>query len=93
MALMCQLCFSRASAWSRRGFLAVAGAAAAESALAQVDVGKSSRAAGLVPAEEIEAASAQQYSQMLAEARQKGALAPENHPSLQKLRAIAARGR
>jgi Zn-dependent protease with chaperone function len=91
MALMCQLCFSRASAWSRRGFLAVAGAAAAESALAQVDVGKSSRAAGLVPAEEIEAASAQQYSQMLAEARQKGALAPENNASLQKLRAIAAR--
>jgi Zn-dependent protease with chaperone function len=75
----------------RRGFLALAGASAAGSALAQVNVGPPSRVAGLVPAEEIEAASAQQYAQMLAEARQKGALAPENNPSLQKLRAIAQR--
>jgi Zn-dependent protease with chaperone function len=44
-----------------------------------------------VPADEIEAASAQQYSQMMAEARQQKALAPENYPQLQRLRAIAAR--
>jgi len=75
----------------RRGFLALAGASAAGSALAQVDVGKGSRAAGLVPAEEIEAAATQQYSQLLAEAKSKGALAPENHPSLQRIRAIAQR--
>ncbi|HEY1228824.1 MAG TPA: M48 family metallopeptidase [Ramlibacter sp.] len=88
---MCQLCHANSSLWSRRGFLALAGAAAATPALAQVDVGKGSRAAGLVPAEEIEAASAQQYSQLLAEAKSKGALAPENNPSLQKIRGIAQR--
>jgi Zn-dependent protease with chaperone function len=88
---MCQLCYPKASAWSRRGFLALAGAAATAPALAQVDVGKPSRVAGLVPAEEIEAASAQQYAQMLAEARQKGELAPEGDPQLQKIRAIATR--
>jgi predicted Zn-dependent protease len=89
---MCQSCFARASAWMpRRGFLALAGAAAATPVLAQVDVGAPSRARGLVPADEIEAASAQQYSQMMAEARQQKALAPENYPQLQRLRAIAAR--
>jgi predicted Zn-dependent protease len=89
---MCQSCFARASAWMpRRGFLALAGAAAATPVLAQVDVGAPSRARGLVPADEIEAASAQQYAQMMAEARQQKALAPENYPQLQRLRAIAAR--
>src|SRR4051812_4145806 len=92
---MCQLCYARTSAWMpRRGFLAFAGAAgatAATPAFAQVDVGPPSRARGLVPADEIEAAAQQQYSQMLAEARQQKELAPENHPQLQRLRAIAAR--
>jgi Zn-dependent protease with chaperone function len=89
---MCQLCYARASAWMpRRGFLAVAGAAAATPALAQVDVGGPSRARGLVPAEEIEAASQQQYSEMLAKARQQGALAPDNHPQLQRIRYISSR--
>lgn len=88
---MCQLCVSNQSFWRRRSFLLAAGASAAAPALAQVDVGKGSRVAGLVPAEEIEAASAQQYSQLLAEAKAKGALAPENNPSLQKIRAIAQR--
>lgn len=89
---MCQLCVSNRSFWrGRRSFLLATGAAAATPVLAQVNVGKESRAAGLVPAEEIEAASAQQYSQLLAEAKQKGALAPENNPSLQKIRAIAQR--
>ncbi len=75
----------------RRGFLALAGAAAATPALAQVDVGPPSRMKGLVPAEQIEAASTQQYSQMMAEARQKGALGPDNHPIVQRVRAISAR--
>lgn len=89
---MCQLCVSNQSFWrGRRSFLLATGAAVATPVLAQVNVGKESRAAGLVPAEEIEAASAQQYSQLLAEAKQKGALAPENNPSLQKIRAIAQR--
>jgi len=89
---MCQLCESNHAFWKgRRAFLLAAGGAAVAPALAQVDVGPPSKMAGLVPAEEIEAASNQQYSQMLAEARQQGALAPENHPALQKLRAIAQR--
>jgi len=89
---MCQLCYARTSAWMpRRGFLALAGATAATPALAQVNVGPPSRVRGLVPAEEIEAISAQEYSQMMAKAKQQGALAPENHPGLQRLRAIAAR--
>lgn len=89
---MCQLCYAKSSPWMpRRGFLALAGAAAAAPALAQVDVGSGSRLKGLVPAEELEAASTQQYAQMMAEARSKGALAPENHPQLQRLRHIASR--
>ena len=89
---MCQLCYARTSPWMpRRGFLALAGAAAATPALAQVDVGGPSRARGLVPAEEIEAASQQQYAEMMAKARQQGALAPENHPQLQRIRYIASR--
>jgi Zn-dependent protease with chaperone function len=35
--------------------------------------------------------STQQYGELLQEARGKGALAPESHPQLQRLRAIAAR--
>ena len=89
---MCQSCYARSSPWMpRRGFLALAGAAAATPALAQVDVGPPSRMRGLVPADEIEAAASQQYSQMMAEARQQRALAPENHPQLQRLRHIASR--
>src|SRR5687768_1829877 len=89
---MCQSCYARSSPWMpRRGFLALAGAAAATPALAQVDVGPPSRMRGLVPADEIEAAASQQYSQMMAQARQQGALAPENHPQLQRLRHIASR--
>jgi Zn-dependent protease with chaperone function len=89
---MCQLCYAKTSAWMpRRGFLALAGATAATPALAQVDVGGPSKMRGLVPAEEIEAASQQQYAQMMAQAKQQGALAPENHPQLQRLRHISSR--
>ncbi len=80
----------------RRGFLlATAGAALLpvmpSAALAQVDVGDASRLRQLVPAETLEGAATQQYSQMLAQARAKNALAPDNHPQLQRLRAIARR--
>ncbi|WP_332816462.1 M48 family metallopeptidase [Ramlibacter sp.] len=89
---MCQLCYARTSTtMQRRGFLALVGAAAATPALAQVDVGPPSRVRGLVPADEIEAAASQQYSQMMAQARQQGALAPESHPQLQRLRHVASR--
>ncbi len=78
----------------RRAFLRAAGAAAAGAALAapvraQVQVDEASRLRNLVPAGELEAAAGQQYSQMIAQARQQGALAPDSHPQLQRLRTIA----
>ena len=75
----------------RRAFLLAAGAAAASPVLAQVDVGKSSAMRQLVPAASLENSATKQYAQVLAEARAKGALAPDNYPQLQRLRAIAAR--
>ena len=78
---MCQLCY-RSAALPRRSFLALAGASAAVPAVAQVDVGAPSRVRGLVPAEELEAMSTQEYSKMLAQAKQQGALAPDNYPAL-----------
>lgn len=90
---MCQLCYASASsAWSsRRGFLAAAAAAAATPVLAQVDVGEASKLRNLVPAAELEQAAGQQYGQLLEQARAKGALAPESHPQVQRLRGIAKR--
>jgi len=89
---MCFLCNSPSSIWSsRRGFLLAAGAATGSAALAQVEVGKSSEFRKLVPAGQLEAAAAQQYVQTLGEARSKGVLMPDNHPQVQRLRAIARR--
>ncbi len=50
-----------------------------------------SRAARLVPAANVEAAAQQQYGQMLREAQGQRALAPADHPQVQRLRYIAAR--
>jgi hypothetical protein len=68
---MCFLCDAKSSAWvGRRAFLlAAAGSAVAAPAAAQVDVGKSSGLRKLVPAEDLENAAAQQYAQMMAEAK------------------------
>jgi Zn-dependent protease with chaperone function len=88
---MCQLCHAKSSAWTRRGFLLAAGATAAGSALAQVQVGPPSSVRSLVPADELEVAAAQQYGELLQQARSKGALAPENHPQLRRLRSISSR--
>ncbi len=74
---------------ARRTFMLAAGATAAGSALAQVDVGSASGLRKLVPAETLETSARQQYAQVLAEARAKGALAPDGHPQLQRLQAIA----
>jgi predicted Zn-dependent protease len=57
----------------------------------QGEVGKTSRFAKLVPAEQVEQAAAQQYLQMRREASQQRALAPDNHPQVIRLRAIASR--
>ena len=80
----------------RRGFLFGALAAGASIALPAwsrdgVAVGEQSRFSKLVPAGQVEQAATQQYGQLLAQARQQGALAPENHPQLVRLRAIAQR--
>jgi predicted Zn-dependent protease len=56
-----------------------------------VRVGEMSRIRQLVSAEEVERAAAQQYRDMMRKARQQGALAADDHPQLQRLRAIAAR--
>ena len=83
---------SAAPRWqARRAFLLAAGASATGSALAQVDVGSSSGLRKLVPAETLETSARQQYAQVLADARAKGALAPEGHPQLQRLQTIAQR--
>ncbi|PUE09493.1 peptidase M48 [Limnohabitans sp. T6-5] len=81
---------SPSSRWqARRAFLLVAGATAAGTALGQVNVGESSSMRNLVPAETLEASARQQYNQVLTEARNKGALAQEGHPQLQRLHGIA----
>jgi Zn-dependent protease with chaperone function len=81
--------------WSaRRGFLKLAGAAAgatllAPAAQAQVEVGESSRLRKLVPADQLERAAAQQYAQMMTEARNKRVLAPDSDAQVQRLRGMA----
>jgi predicted Zn-dependent protease len=56
-----------------------------------VDVGKESKFAQLVPAEEVEQAAVQQYAQMKQEAARQNALAAPGTPQLVRLRAIAER--
>jgi predicted Zn-dependent protease len=82
---------------ARRRFhatLVAAGATLALPGLALADgvvVPDRSTFAGLVSAEEIEAAAAQQYNELLQKARQQNALAPDNHPQVIRLRSIAKR--
>jgi predicted Zn-dependent protease len=54
-----------------------------------VEVGKPSGFAKLVPAAEVEASAYTQYHQMLKQASDKNALAPDDHPQVIRLRAIA----
>lgn len=86
---------------SRRGFLLASGAGVAATSVglgllpttghAQVDVGRASALRSLVPAAQLETAAGTQYQQMLQQARQQNALAPDNHPQVRRLRAIAKR--
>jgi predicted Zn-dependent protease len=88
---------------SRRRFGAAFLAAIALPALAQQpaanaldggvrsDVDQESRFAKLVPADQVERAAAQQYMQMMRSAADQRALGPDNHPQVQRLRAIAQR--
>jgi predicted Zn-dependent protease len=100
---MCLLCDFKASealalapregVWQARRAFVLAGAAtagvAALPAAAQVDVGNSSSLRRLVPASELEGAAAQQYDQMMAEARQQRVLMADGHPQVRRLRAMA----
>ncbi|MBI5278769.1 MAG: M48 family metallopeptidase [Burkholderiales bacterium] len=89
---MCQLCLAGRSPWSaRRAFLLAGSAAVAAPALAQVDVGNPSTLRNLVPAGQLETAAGQQYARLLERASAQRALAPESHPQVQRLRAIANR--
>ena len=80
----------------RRLFVQLLGAGAATasglaSAREGVEVGPPSSLSKLVPAEQVEQAATGQYASMLNGAAQKKALAPESHPQVQRLRAIAKR--
>ncbi len=55
------------------------------------DVGKESKFTKLVSAEQVEAAAQKQYAQMLTQAQQQKALAPDSHPQVERLRYIAQR--
>ena len=87
MGRMCDRCYGI----GRRGFLFAVGAGATSAALGQVDVGAASRLRTLVPAEQLESAAREQYAGLLAQARDKRALAPPDHPQYQRLRAISQR--
>lgn len=56
-----------------------------------VEVGGNSAFSKLVSASDVEQSAAQQYAQMLAQAQQQRALAGNEHPQVQRLRAIAQR--
>lgn len=56
-----------------------------------IQVRPMSRFRKLAPKEQIEAQSRQQYMQLVQQAAQKGALVPQNHPQMQRLRNIARR--
>ena len=75
------------------GALLAAGSMVGLPALARegVEVGPQSRLSKLISADEIEQAATQQYSQLLEQAAQQRALAPESHPQVVRLRAISQR--
>ncbi|MGH8809742.1 MAG: M48 family metallopeptidase [Noviherbaspirillum sp.] len=82
--------------WMSIALTVAAFAALAPGALAKdeartdgVQVDEMSRLRTLVPEGELEAQAAQQYAQIKQQANQKGALVPESHPQVQRLRAIA----
>jgi len=56
-----------------------------------VEVGKQSNFTKLVPAAEVEGSALTQYNQMLKQASDKNALAPDNHPQVLRLRSISKR--
>jgi Zn-dependent protease with chaperone function len=78
---------------SRRLFTGIllAGASSPVWAREGVEVGSTSKLAKLAPADQVEAMGAQQYAQMLSQAKQQQALVPANHPQVERLRFIGQR--
>jgi predicted Zn-dependent protease len=72
------------------GVAALAGPGWAQDGV-QGDVGRTSRFTKFVSAEQVEGAALQQYQGMMRDAGSKHALAPADHPQVQRLRAIAQR--
>ncbi|MBA4174994.1 MAG: peptidase M48 [Leptothrix sp. (in: Bacteria)] len=77
----------------RLGALLVAGALAPAATLAQTEIPecRRSRAASVVPANQVEGSAQQQYLQLLRQAKGEGNLTPATHPQMQRLRYIAQR--
>ena len=72
--------------------LALAGVGSASAQTREgVDVGKNSAFSNLVPADQVERSSAEQYIQMMQKASEQGALAGPEHPQLKRLRTMAAK--
>ncbi len=86
---------TRHSCWSVAGSVllmaGLLGMAPAAQAREGVEVGANSAFTKLVPAEQVERSSAQQYQQMLTQADRQKALAPGDSKQLQRLRGIAQR--
>ena len=80
LLLTCALTFAAPPALSQQG-------AAQEQD--GVQVGKRSRLGNLVPAQQLEAQATQQYADLLRQAQQKGVLAAQSDPQVQRLRSIA----
>lgn len=70
---------------------ALAQQAAGEGKGEGVKVDEMSTLRKLVPEEQLEAAATQQYTSMKQQAKQQNALAPDNHPQVRRLRAIAGK--
>lgn len=89
----CACCAPRLSRRLFTGLIGAGGALALAPAWARegVDVGPKSKFVGLISAEEMEGSGSQQYAQMMRQAAQQRALAPMEHPQLQRLRYIAQR--
>lgn len=89
----CACCTPRLSRRLFTGLLGAGGALALAPAWARegVDVGPKSKFVGLISADEMENSGGQQYAQMMRQASQQRALAPMEHPQLQRLRYIAQR--
>jgi predicted Zn-dependent protease len=90
MVKACWAGWRRAVLVAALGWMVAVGTSAVQ-AREGVEVGGNSAFSKLVPAEEVEAAAAEEYSKLLADARAKGTLAGADNPQVKRLRAIAQR--